>query len=306
MVILSKVKLFTNPGSNLSPAAVLRYGFALSAQQIVVDGVQHDMRQHRSLDDVDRWVASARDFPHVVGTTAADMMDLYLEALKQERELLTIATSRKIIRSYDAARSAAGTLAAHPRYADASIEIVDTMTTDIGAALICLAVGEAARANWSFAETIQMASEMSKSGSTVLYIQDLGRLVRGGRAGQVRSWLANRLGLRPLVGFVDGELAPIGTVRDSDDPSAMLVDGAIRRFGEGRAVWIAVNHGGSPEQVPRCVEACRRKLDVRYVYTRALSSGVYLHCGRGSLGLSVVPIDGLARVPPVPPQFDDA
>jgi DegV family protein with EDD domain len=241
----------------------------------------------------------------VVGTTAAEMLDLFLASLKEDRELLGITTSRKIIRTYDAARSAARTLLEQPRYATARVEIVDSMTTDLGAALTCIAAGEARLAGWTLDETTELASAVAASALTVLYIQDLNRFVRGGRAGSVRAWLANKLGLRPLLGFLDGEIAAIGTVRGTEDPSALLVDAAVRRFGEKRSVWIAVSHGLAPDKAALCVAACRRRFDVRFALIRPLASSIYLHLGRDAVGLFVVPIDGMPRTPPTPPRLDD-
>ncbi|HEX7662959.1 MAG TPA: hypothetical protein VF407_00535, partial [Polyangiaceae bacterium] len=62
------MQIVTNPGSNVPPKAVAHYGIVLSPQHIVVDGKAHDTREPITLAQIDGWVRTAREFPHVVGT----------------------------------------------------------------------------------------------------------------------------------------------------------------------------------------------------------------------------------------------
>lgn len=296
------MRIFTNPGSNLSPRCLAHYDIALAPQQIVVDGVSHDTRQPISLREVDEWVNRSREYPYVVGATALGMLDLYLESFKGDRQLLGVTTSKKIIQSYQAAESAARTVKGRPSYSDARIALVDSGVTDVGTGLVCIAAGEAARAGLPLAKAAAVAEAMSQQGVMLFYVPELQRLVKGGRAGAVRAWLAEKLDRRPMLSFVDGEVASIATVRAVPDPAEVLARAARERLGARRRVWLGIAHGGVPDLAATSLAACRQQFDVAFAYVRPLSPSIYLHAGPRSVMIAVYPVDQLGWEPTTPPS----
>ena len=300
------MRIFTNPGSNLTPRALAHYDIALASQHIVVDGESHDTRRNVTQAEVDTWIDRAREFPHVVGATAMGTLDVFVEAAARDREIMGVTTTRKIIQSYQAAESAARTLRLKAAYADVRVSLVDTGTTDVGAGVVCIAAGELARAGRPLGRVAAVCEAMARQGSTSFYVHDLQRLVRGGRAGVVQAWVAEKLDRRPVLTFVDGEIATSETVRTTDAPSEVLCRAALARFGGKRRVWVAIAHGGAPLQAAACLAECRRQFDVAYAFVRPLSPSIYLHAGPRSLLLAVYPVDKLGDELPVPPGDLDA
>lgn len=123
---LVAVIIVTNPGSNLTADEVREHDIRLTPQQIVVDGEAHDTRGGFTFADIDRWVQSAKQHPHVVGTTASEFVQYFQRLAQEDSEILAVMTSRKIIGSHDAALVAANTLKAHPRFAHVRILVADS------------------------------------------------------------------------------------------------------------------------------------------------------------------------------------
>ena len=71
------MRIVTNPGCNLPAAAIRHFDLEICPQQIVVDGVSHDTRAGIPYPVIDGWVRTARDFPHVVGTTAHEFAAIF-------------------------------------------------------------------------------------------------------------------------------------------------------------------------------------------------------------------------------------
>lgn len=139
------MRLVTNQGSNLLPSITGHYDIDLVPQEIRVDGVSHDTRE-LGLEQVERWVEEGGAYPHVLGTSAAQFARYFVEAAKHDPEVLFIASSRKIVSTYDSALSAARALAQDRRYAEVDVRVVDTGMTDVGTALAVLVAAEARRA----------------------------------------------------------------------------------------------------------------------------------------------------------------
>lgn len=293
----------TNPGSNLPPRAIEHYGFVISPQTIVAGGRTHDTRNERVTQaDVDAWVSTSKEFPHVVGTTAQEYAHIFATLLKEDPEVVAVMTSKKVIQSHAAATSAARTVLERPAFAHAKIGIVDSTFTDIGAGLVALAAGEAVRAQVPFEDTIRTLEKMASRGRLTLSVATLENLVKGGRAGFLRAWLADFFDVKPIIGMVDGELKSVGKMRGKDDQVEAIARD-LATIGEGRRVWIGVSHGGDPEKAKRLERRLRDTFDVAYCLVRPLSASIYLHGGRGSLFGVALPIDDLPWTPNVPPAF---
>ncbi len=102
----------------------------LARQTIVVGHVDHDT----PLTTVDHWVATAKEFPKVVGSSTQDLTPLFLSALEKDPELLAVMTSKRLITSYHSAQAAATAARSRLGQKNVDIAVVDTLSTDVGAA----------------------------------------------------------------------------------------------------------------------------------------------------------------------------
>jgi DegV family protein with EDD domain len=294
------MRIVTNPGSNLPAAAVARYDIHIVPQRIVVDGTPRDTREAPTHAEVDAWVRGAKEHPYVLGTSAAEFLEVFRKAARQDRELIVLQTSRKIIGSYTAGVSAARTFASADAHERLVVEMIDTESTDLGAGLCTILVGESARAGRTLEQTAALVKRFAGQGRLMLTLETLDNLVKGGRASFLRAWLANMLNMTPLISFVDGELAAVGRTSRSADREAALVDALVTKLGGPRRVWLGIAHGSNPEGAARVLSGLQSKLDVAFAVVRPISASIYLHVGRGAIGAYAYPVDDLPWTPPVP------
>ena len=297
------MRIVTNPGSNLPEAAIDRYDVHVTAQNIVVDGEAHDTRDGISLATIDAWVRTAKVHPYVVGTTAAEFVSMFRELAARDREIFVVMTSRKLIGSHDAAISAAKTLSSHAGFDDVRIVVGDTGVTDVGAGLATILAGEAMRAGLSLERIAEIVEAFRTHAQLIILPQTLDYLVKGGRATTVRAWLANVFQVRPLIGFVDGEVAVVGKVSAKAAASDVVTAHLVEKLGEGRAVWVAITHANAVDKATALEAELRTRFDVRFAYVKPLAPSIYLHAGPGSAGAVVLPLDVLPFSPATPPQL---
>lgn len=298
------MRIVANPSSNLSEAAIRRYGIEVTPHHIIVNGVAHDTRVTASLEQVDRWVRESKEFPHMVGTTAHEFARIFEHVLRDDPEILAIMTSKKVIQSYTAAASAARAVQAMSAFKNARIGVIDSRMTDAGTGLLAIVAGEAARAGLDLRRTTQVLEAMASRARFAFVVQSVDYLVKGGRASWLKGWLANMLDVKPMIAFVNGELANVGRISGRDDVVEVLAADAFATFAR-RPVWVAVYHGGVPEKARALASRLSQRLDVRYVYQRVLSPGVYVYSGAGTLGYAALPIDDLPWTPTTPPDLSE-
>lgn len=286
------MRIVTNPGSNLHPSLAEHYDIDLLPQMIVVGDTRYDTREAISLQQVDAWVRTAKQYPTVLGMSAAQFVTHWLEIAKEDREILFVASSRKIISSYDAARGAARTLNASASHRDLDIRVVDSGMTDVGAALVTVLVAEGRRQGLGPDEICDLSRRFSQSGRMVIAIANLEGLIQGGRADFLRGWIANLLRIRPILGFEDGELRAVGRMAADADAPALLAE-RLAEDVRGRRVWVGVSHSDDPSKADRLVSCLRERFQVEYVYVRPTAPSIYLHTGRGAIAAAVFPVDDL-------------
>jgi fatty acid kinase fatty acid binding subunit len=261
----------------------------------LVDGVGHDTRDATSFAQIDAWVRGAKLHPYVVGTTAAEYVALLRRVARVDPNILTVTSSRRIIGSYDAAVSAARTMHERREHDRLEIAVADSGVTDVGAGFAVAIAGELAQAGASLAEATRVLDAYRKSAVFRFVPDRLDYLVKGGRANLLKAWLADWMGVRPVIGFVDGEPSVVAKISTSADRTLGLVDVVVKACGEGERVCVAMMHGGgaAEQEAVHCEQAVRARLDVRSWTTRPLSPSIYLHAGPGSLALAVVSLDKL-------------
>lgn len=293
------MRLYTNPGSNLTPELVERYGVAILPQRIAVDGTYYDTREPIPHDEVDRWVATAKRWPTTIGTTSAETIDGFFDgAAAGAQEHIVVTTSRHVINSHQSAEVAASTFTSSPRGKDHRIAIVDSGVTDVGTALLCVLAGEAIKAGCSFDDVEKLLTAAATDLRTVFSVTTLDNMVKGGRATFLRAFVADVLGVRPIIAFQDGVLGTVGKYRQREDMAEQLATWLKTQVAPGRTVWLGLAHTQSPSILDRLPALLKDTWDIAGVYRRPLAPGVYLYGGPGCQLASVLPIDGLPFTPP--------
>jgi DegV family protein with EDD domain len=291
------MRIVTTPGANLDDGLMRAYHIDLAPLKVVVDGVSHDTHAGLELADIDRWVASAKEHPYVPSTSAAEFAELLTALTAQDREVLAITTSRKLIGSYAGAQAAVRELRLP---SELSVDLHDTRTTDIGAGLQTLLAASAVRAGVDRATLLRGLELAAADAVSILAPDTLDNLVKGGRASYLRAWLANMLSVRPIIGIINGDLKIIDRHPRKEPLAPRLVELTVSSLGEGRTVWCAIVHGGVPELAAQLADEMKRRFDVRWAELRPFHASVYLHTGPRSLGLFVLPVDRLPWTPIAP------
>ena len=296
------MQIIVNQGANVPAAAVERYGIAIAPNHIVVDGAEHSTDEEMPFARLDQWVSTAREFPYVVGTSAHAFVQQLTELAKNDSEILVITASRNLIQTYQAATAAARTMQSRPAYSNLKIAVVDSGLVDVGVSMLTVAAGEAKLAGLPLRKTVTLVEMLAARARFSGTVKTLDNLVRGGRAGFLRAWLADFLEIKPILSIVNGELKSTGKIRKSDNPfRAIAEDLAV--VGAKKRVWAAVAHGAAPDRGTDMLRELKSAFDVEYAYVIPLNPSVYLHTGPGSVFAAVFPIDNLPWELTTPPQF---
>jgi len=198
-------------------------------------------------------------------------------------EIVSVHLSSALSGTVDSARLAAQHVAAD----GIEVRVVDSRSVAMGLGFPVLAAAEAAAGGADLARVEAAALSAVQATTTVLYVDTLEHLRRGGRVTATSALVGAALGVKPLLWFQDGELVLLEKVRTFSKALARLEELAVVAAGDG-PVEVAVHHLAAPARASRLADELRSVLPgLQSLYLSEFGAVVGAHVGPGCLGVVV-------------------
>ncbi|GAA4802115.1 DegV family protein [Nocardioides caeni] len=304
MAAVRRVALVTDSTALLRPEVEALADVVVVPLQVVIDDEVFDEGAPEATPDQ---VAAALKGKRAVSTSRpapAVFAELY-ERLAADgvTEILSVHLSAEMSGTYESALVAS-------RDAGVPVTCVDTRQVGVAggyaveSALAVLAQGG------DTAAAAEAARARAAASTSLFYVDTLEYLRRGGRVGAAAAVFGGALAVKPLLGIVDGVVAPQAKVRTAAKAIARLEALAMEASGDG-AVEVCVAHLTAPDRAAamaeRLTEAFGERLAGSAVVAaeepavRCVELGGVLgaHVGPGMLAICVAPLSA-PTVPTAP------
>jgi len=160
----------------------------------------------------------------------------------------------------------------------------DSFQVSAGLGLLTLCAARMARRNLPAAEIVRRVDEMRARFHLLFVVDTLEYLARGGRIGKAQALLGGLLGIKPILGVVAGEVAPVDRVRGGKAAHTRVVELFKERVDVSRPVMIGLAHASAPIWAERL----RSLLQQNFIASETLASEigpvVGAHVGPGCVG----------------------
>jgi DegV family protein with EDD domain len=263
----------TDSSCCLDPEMVERYDIRVVPLHVIVDGVE--LRE--GVDDLPADLSGVT----TSGPSPAELTEAYAEALSDSGGdgVVAVHLSRELSGTWSAARYAADALGDR-------VQLVDSRTTAMGLGFAALAGAELARSGASVRAVYERAVEVAARSRTLLVVDRLDHLRRGGRIGTATALLGTALAMKPVLHLVDGRLVLREKTRTMTKAMAKLVDGVVDTADPVTAV--AVHHREAPERAEQLVAQLAERLPAGTALSVSeLDAVLGAHVGPGAVGVVV-------------------
>jgi DegV family protein with EDD domain len=195
-------------GSDLTEEAAQELGVILTPLHIIFGGTE-DLRDKIDIttEEFVRRLDTEPELPTTSGSSVADMLEGYEKAFERANSVISIHVATELsvcMRSATQARQ---------QMADRDITVIDSRTVAGPQGLLVIAAAKAAQAGASKEEVIDLVNSLIPKSNIFLTMETLKYLLAGGRITVTQAFMANLLGLRPIVQIRDGVMAPAGRER---------------------------------------------------------------------------------------------
>ncbi|URN10457.1 DegV family protein [Actinomadura madurae] len=169
------------------------------------------------------------------------------------------------------------------------VSVLDSGTIGMGLGFAALSAAAVALAGGTAEEAVSAAARRAGLTRSLIYVDTLEHLRRGGRIGAAATLVGSALMVKPLLDIADGRLAPLEKVRTSSRALARLEELAVAAAGE-RSVDLGVQHLAASARAETLAARLRERVPhVQDVYVGEVGPVIGAHVGPGMLGVVVAP-----------------
>jgi fatty acid kinase fatty acid binding subunit len=209
--------------------------------------------------------------------------------LVARRDVVSIHISEKMSLTVAHAREAAeaGGAEFEKLRADGSapaIEVIDSRQVSAGLGLLAIFAARMAQRLLGAGEIRARIEEMRQRLHLLFVVDTLEYLARGGRIGKARALLGGLLGIKPILGLVDGEVAPVDRVRGGRAAHPRVVELFKGRVDATRPVVVCVSHAAAPVWADRLQTLLQESFTISELLQSEIGPVVGTHAGPGCVG----------------------
>jgi DegV family protein with EDD domain len=197
--------------------------------------------------------------------------------------IIAVSLSSGLSGVHDAFRRAAEALPGR------KISVISSRSISAGQGLIVARASELALAGLDHDEIVRRVESWTAKTHLLIDVPTLKHLVRGGRVGPVKGWLARLLGLRPLLSLGrDGKVESFGKAFSRRQAMARVLD-RVRELSRRGEVWgYAVVHAAAPGRASAYRDALTPLLGRPPAFVMDVSPVIGVHCGAGAAAVALL------------------
>jgi DegV family protein with EDD domain len=258
----------------------------LLGDRVYHDGV--DLRPREFYEQLER-ARSADDSPRTNPTPRHDFLAAY-RTLAPRQDVISLHLSGKLSQTVANARAAAEEARPElqglrgPGHPPAAVEVVDSGTVSLGLGLLALFAARLARRGLPPAEIVARLEAMRGRVHLLFAVDTLEYLKRGGRIGRARAAVGTLLGIKPILGVVDGEVVAVDKVRGGRAAHPRLIELFKARIDPARPVFAGVAHAKAPVWADRLRGLLEGTFQIAELVVAEMGPGVGTHAGPGTVG----------------------
>lgn len=164
------------------------------------------------------------------------------------------------------------------------IEVIDSRQVSLGLGLLAVFAARMAARGEKAERIAERIRSMRERIQTLFVVDTLEFLQKGGRIGKAQALLGTLLRIKPILGLVDGQVAPVDRARGSRAAMPKLIDRLTRGLDPDQHVFVGIAHAKAPVRAERLASLIEKELRVAEVFIAEMGPVVGTHVGTGCVG----------------------
>lgn len=279
-----RVLIVTDSTADLPPDLVQAHGIAVVPLTVAFGKEVFRDRVDIQPGQFYRKLAESRTHPGSSPPAREDFARRYRDGLEQGREIVSLHISSRLSQTFEHASAAAAEVNGT---GPAALSVVDTGQVSAALGMLVLFAARMAARNETAATIRDRLLAMAPRIHTLFAVDTLEILARSGRIGKARALVGGLLGIKPILGMVEGEVAPVDRVRGGRAAHPRILELLHKRVDRNRPVVAGISHANAPVWADRLRAMVREQLQVTELIQTEIGPVVGANVGPGVVGVCV-------------------
>ena len=222
------------------------------------------------------------DHPRTDHPDPGEMRRIYLELARDGSPILSIHVSHKLSETAVIARRLAEELRGQ-----ADIVVVDTLAASLGQGLLVWRAAMLAESGMGREQIIPIIQNLIPQVGSVLSINSLDFLAKGGRLSRAAMMVGTVAGLKPIISLnEEGMLALVARAYGWERALKHIQQWVADRITFPEENWLGVLHSRLPGEAEGLAETLRKRYSPQGVLVAEIGPSIGTHIGPGALGVT--------------------
>jgi DegV family protein with EDD domain len=285
------VRVVTDSTCDLPPELARAHGIQILPLLVLFgDRVYHDgqdLKPKEFYEQLEKGAAHPRTNP----PPQTDFLDLY-RGLASRKDVISVHLSGKLSQTVVHARAAAaeglaGFQALRGPAEPVHLRVVDSHSVSLGLGMLALFASRMAQRGLEPDAIVERLEAIRDRVQVLFAVDTLEYLARGGRIGKSQAFLGNLLGIKPILGVVDGEVSLIEKVRGGRAAQPRLIELFKQRIDPARPVVASIAHAKAPVWADRLRLLLSQSFQISELIMAEMGPVVGTHAGPGTVGAAL-------------------
>lgn len=274
--------IVTDSTSDLSVEAAKRLGVRVIPVNIILDGKTYLDRTQIKIQDF------YKNFDHYQTMATAPVSYeqyayFYLEFAGIYDEIICIHCSRHLSKTLD---NAVKVHADFKHQHKARVAVIDSRQCGMGLGMLVIEAARAMHHDLPFDEIVNQTVDLAGRITTYMTVPTLKYLKANKKIGGLKSFFANALGIKPVLGFNNGKIVVKTKLTSKSDNLLLdMLDYIKRDIGE-EPVTMALVHARETKYVNDLKTIFNKRFNVRKLYTTYFGPSIGISTGPETMGVA--------------------
>lgn len=215
-----------------------------------------------------------------------DAKQVFLEAMKESKNILCLSFSSGLSGTYNSVRIAAEELMEED--SECNIVVIDTLSASVGEGLLVHYAVKLRDEGKSMEEVAQWVEENKLKSVHIVVVDDLFHLQRGGRVSKAAAVVGSMINMKPMI-HVDneGKLVKIDAVRGRKKSLHTAVDYMESHMGTMRDKneMIFISHADCEDEAKQIADEIKSRFGIESFLINYIGTVIGSHTGTGTIAL---------------------